>query len=303
MRNNGRARVGAPGTAGPAADLHTHSTASDGSVAPAALVEQARAAGLSVVGLTDHDTLDGVAQAQQAGRELGVAVIVGVELSAMEGDHEVHLLGLHLDHVTSLEPALADLRGARRRRADTMVDTLRALGVLISIEAVMAEAGDGAVGRPHVARALIAGGWARDQRDAFDRYLGAGRPAFVNKQRLTVPDAIRLLHAAGGVAVLAHPGREGTLARLTALRTLGLDGVEVRHPSHSAEDEARLAALADHLDLVPSGGSDWHGAAEGPRVLGAVTIPVAWVERQLERAKTYRETEIARWNSTAASRS
>jgi predicted metal-dependent phosphoesterase TrpH len=301
VRANGRARAAAPGSAGPTADLHTHSTASDGSVAPAALVAGARAAGLAVVGLTDHDTIDGIAPAQQAGLDLGVTVIVGVELSAVEGEHEVHLLGLHLDQLVPLEPALADLRGARRRRADTMVGALRAIGVAISIEAVMAEAGDGAVGRPHVARALIAGGWARDQRDAFDRYLGAGRPAYVAKQRLTVPDAIRLLHSAGGVAVLAHPGREGTLARLTALRTLGLDGVEVRHPSHSAEDEARLAALADHLDLVPSGGSDWHGATEGPRVLGAVTIPTTWVERQIERAKTYRETEIRRWNSAAAS--
>ena len=303
MKARGRARVAAPGFAGPVADLHTHSTASDGSAAPAALIAQARSAGLAMIALTDHDTVDGLAEAREAGREQGVAVVVGVELSATEGDREVHLLGLHLEQMETLEPALANLRGARRRRADTMVEVLRNLGVTLSIEAVLAEAGSGAVGRPHVARALIAGGWARDQHDAFDRYLGSGRPAFVAKQHLTVVDAIRLVHAAGGVAVLAHPGREGTLARLTELRTLGLDGVEVRHPGHSAEDQARLAALAEHLDLVPSGGSDWHGAVEGARVLGAVTIPTAWVDLQIERARTYRDTGVAGWKSAVASRS
>src|SRR6185437_14873477 len=155
-------------------------------------------------------------------------------------------------------------------RAEAMVAALQALGVALTVEEVMAQAGVGAVGRPHVARALIAAGWARDQRDAFDRYLGAGRPAYVPKHRLSVRDAIALVHGAGGVAVYAHPGREGIRTRLEVMQAAGLDGVEVRHPGHSAEDVGRLGALADVLGLVPSGGSDWHGATEGPRVLGAI---------------------------------
>jgi predicted metal-dependent phosphoesterase TrpH len=294
-------RNAASPTAGRRVDLHAHSTASDGAASPTSLVEQARVATLAAVALTDHDTVAGVAEALVAGTRLGVGVVVGVELSAVEQDGEVHILGLHLLDTRSLEPVLADFRQARVRRADTMVHALCALGVPLTLDAVLAQAGTGAVGRPHVARALIASGWARDQRDAFDRYLGAGRPAFVAKQRLSVVDAIRLIHEAGGVAVLAHPGRDGIRARLEPMRAAGLDGVEVRHPSHSAEDEARLGALADALDLVPSGGSDWHGAMDGPRVLGAVNVPWEWSERQIARAHIYRPTGDATWNSATAS--
>jgi predicted metal-dependent phosphoesterase TrpH len=126
----------------------------------------------------------------------------------------------------------------------------------------------------------VAGGWARDVRDAFDRWLGNGRPANVEKQRLDLAEAIALVHRAGGIAVLAHPGSDATRARLEALRALGLDGVEVRHPGHSAEDIARIGVLADHLGLVPSGGSDWHGTTEGTRSIGGMQIPESWLERQ-----------------------
>jgi len=271
------------------ADLHTHSTASDGAATPAVLIAQARQVGLGTVALTDHDTMAGVAEATTAGAAAGITVVAGVELSAVEGDRETHVLGLHLGEPQLLASALANLRAARGRRAEAIVTALRALGVGITLDNVLAAAGGGAVGRPHVARALIAGGWARDQRDAFDRYLATGRPGYVPKERLTMADAIALVHQAGGIAVYAHPGRDGTRERLETLRDLGLDGVEVRHPSHNAEDEARLSALADFLGLVPSGGSDWHGALEGARVLGAVTVPESWVERQTDRAHRYRD--------------
>lgn len=292
-----------PSSGNQTVDLHAHTTASDGAATPTALVERARAAGLVAVALTDHDTVEGVAEARAAGARVGIAVIVGVELSATDRDQEVHVLGLHLEDTRPLEPLLADLRGARWRRANAMVGALRALGVPLSLDAVLAEAGTGAVGRPHVARALIAGGWVRDQRDAFDRYLGAGRPANIAKQRLPLAAAIGIVHAAGGVAVWAHPGRDGTRARLEALQAEGLDGVEVRHPGHSAEDMARLGALADHLQLVPSGGSDWHGATEGPRVLGAMQVPAAWAERQTERAQRHRAAGTGTWTSATASHS
>lgn len=292
-----------PPVAAPTVDLHTHSTASDGAASPTELAQRASAAGLVAIALTDHDTIDGVAAARAAGVAAGVDVIAGIELSANEGDQEVHLLGLHLTDVRPIASMLDELRLSRRRRADAIVGVLRAAGVPVTLDAVLAEAGTGAVGRPHVARALIAGGWVRDQREAFDRYLGAGRPANVAKQRLSIAEAIQMVHAAGGVAVFAHPGRDGTRARLEALQSVGLDGVEVRHPSHSAEDVARLGALADHLGLLRSGGSDWHGATEGPRVLGALKVPATWAALQAEGARKYRAPLSDTWSSANALRS
>ena len=134
-----------------------------------------------------------------------------------------------------------------------------------------------------MARALVADGWATDVRDAFDRYLGAGKPAFVAKDQLGMADAIAMIHAAGGLAVLAHPGGAGTRERLNALIAFGLDGVEVKHPGHSPSDTARLATLAGQLGLVMSGGSDWHGAADGPRTIGMMQVPEAWLALQEER--------------------
>ena len=264
-------------------DLHMHSTASDGAASPTALVTAAVDAGLSTVALTDHDTIDGVEEARRAGAAHGLEVIAGVELSAFENDRETHLLGLHLSDLDAIEGALATFRAARRTRAERIVATLNGLGVPITLDSILREAAGGAIGRPHIARALIAGGWARDTRDAFDRYLGFRKPAFVPTHTLGLAEAIALVHTAGGIAILAHPGGAGVRAWLEALIAVGLDGVEVRHPGHSGEDIARLGALADHLDLVPSGGSDWHGAMSGPRVLNAMRVPDSWLYRQRER--------------------
>ena len=191
-----------------------HSTASDGAVAPADVVAAAQRAGLSAIALTDHDTVDGVADAQHAGELLGVRVIAGVELSAVDDGDEIHVLGLHLSHPEHIASALDELKETRRERARTTVERLNALGIPVTIEAVFAAAGDGAVGRPHVAKALVAGGWARDFRDAFDRWLGTGKPACVEKRTVTFEEAARLIHEAGGISVYAHPGGDG-LARFT----------------------------------------------------------------------------------------
>lgn len=210
-------------------------------------------------------------------------MIPGVELSAVEGDDETHLLGLHLRDTGALEHRLNELRAMRISRGERIVRRLNDLGVRISFDDVLAESGGGALGRPHVARALVNNGWATDVRDAFDRYLGNKRPAYVPKERLAIDEAIAMIHSAGGLAILAHPGQSGTRARIETLAAAGLDGVEVRHPSHSSEDAARLGALVDHFGLVPSGGSDWHGLTEGNRVLGGMHIPAAWLERQDRR--------------------
>jgi predicted metal-dependent phosphoesterase TrpH len=264
-------------------DLHMHSTASDGSRAPADVVRAAKAARLAAIALTDHDSVAGLPEARDAGAELGVRVINGVELSAVEGQTETHLLGLHLRETASLERTLAELREMRARRARQIVERLNQLGVPLALEDVLAQAGSGVVGRPHVARAMIAEGWAVDSRDAFERYLGAGRPAFVAKEQLRMPDAIGMVQKAGGLAILAHPAGAGTRERLEALRALGLDGVEVKHPSHSPTDTSRLRALCDQLGLVLSGGSDWHGAADGARTIGMMQVPFEWLARQDDR--------------------
>ncbi len=267
-------------TADPHVDLHAHSTASDGAHAPAAAVESAHRAGVAALALTDHDTLAGIPEAQAAADALGLRLVPGVELSVHQGTHEVHLLGLHIRDVAALQDELELYRDRRRTRALSIVSKLNALGVGLTMDAVLAAAAGGALGRPHVSKALIAGGHVRDAREAFDRYLGAGRPAYVDKERLDIADGIALIHRAGGIAVLAHPGPEGTRERLEPLIAAGLDGVEIRHPSHSSEDTKRLAALTAFFDLVPSGGSDWHGAQHGGRVLGAMKVPLAWLEAQ-----------------------
>lgn len=257
-----------------------HSMASDGSRTPADVVRTAVATGLAAIALTDHDTVAGLAEAHVAASGTGLRLVNGVELSANEKDTETHVLGLHLQDLHVLDLALGELREMRRRRATKIVERLRAIGVKITFDDVLAQAGAGAVGRPHVARALVGDGWAVDIRDAFDRYLGAGRPAYVAKEPLAMADAIRMIHSAGGLAILAHPAGAGTRERLTTLLGVGLDGVEVRHPSHSPADVNRLRLLCDQLGLVPSGGSDWHGLSEGGRTIGMMQVPADWLACQ-----------------------
>jgi predicted metal-dependent phosphoesterase TrpH len=264
-------------------DLHTHSTASDGTLPPEQVIDAAARCGLAALALTDHDTIDGVRAARNAADQVGIRVIAGVELSAFDEDREIHVLALHLSNLDALEKRLAGLRASRHVRAGKIVDKLNQLGVPVTLEEVLQQANGGSLGRPHVARALIARGLVSDFRDAFMRYLGNNGSAFVAKEKLTVRDAIGIAHEAGAIAVWAHPSEGGRRERLEPLVAAGLDGVEIRHPSHSSEDTKRLQALTDFFGLVPSGGSDWHGALEGPRRLGMMNVPSEWLERQDER--------------------
>lgn len=273
---------------GPYVDLHAHTTASDGRATPEELIALASAADLQAVAITDHDTLDGLPAAQVAADAAGIQLVHGIELSTIDGAREVHLLGLHLASTASLAEQLIAVQSARVDRAVEMVAKLNKLGMPVTMEMVLAEAAGGAVGRPHVARALVAGGWVRDMRDAFDRYLGDGKAANVGKLRIELADGIALIHAAGGVAVWAHPQGEGNKDKIGRYAALGLDGVEVRHPSHSSEDLARLATLCEHFGLLKSGGSDWHGALDGFRPLGCMHVPAPWMDAQIERALEWR---------------
>ena len=274
-------------------DLHTHSTASDGAKAPADVARAAKAVGLSAFALTDHDTVAGLAEARASAESAGIRLINGVELSAVEGEMETHILGLHLGDVAGIEHALAELREMRVTRAQRIVERLNTLGVPVTFESVLQQAAGGAVGRPHIAKALVNGGWAHDLREAFDRWLGNGRAAFVPKDRLAMVDAIAIIHRARGIAVLAHPGGLGTRERVRVLVDAGLDGLEVLHPSHSWEDSQRLDALATEFDLVRSGGSDWHGAPDGSRTLGMMKVPGQWLASHETRAAAVAARRVA----------
>jgi predicted metal-dependent phosphoesterase TrpH len=264
-------------------DLHVHSTASDGGLAPEAVVKRAMAAGLRAIALTDHDTLDGIPEALAAGNRFGVRVIGGCEFSAAAPWGEMHVLGYFLpSNSDPLEAFLERCRADRVRRAQTMVERLQHLGVDLSFDNVLNESRGGAVGRPHVARAIVRHGGAIDLGDAFDRYLGRGRPAFVEKTLPAFRTITELVHADGGLVSIAHLKERGTRAFIERLKGEGLDAVETRHPSHDPDLRARLTDIALKLDLLRTGGSDWHGDPE-PGVthgtIGSQHVPHEWLER------------------------
>jgi predicted metal-dependent phosphoesterase TrpH len=273
---------------GPIIDLHVHSTASDGELTPEAVVGRAAAAGLTAIALTDHDTLGGVPAAIAAGERLGVRVIGGCEFSVAAPWGEMHLLGYFLAPGTQiLEDFLVECRADRSRRGRAMVDRLHRLGVPVSHEDVLAEAEGGAVGRPHVARALVRRGQVANVGEAFDRYLGRGRPAFVEKSLPSFVEVAELVHRVGGVVSAAHLKDRGTRSLLVHFREAGLDAVETRHPSHDPDVRARLTEFALDLGLRRTGGSDWHGDPVGDEThgaLGSQNVPLAWLEA-LESAR------------------
>lgn len=248
----------------PFADLHTHTHYSDGALSPADLVGRARAAGVGVLAVTDHDTLAGLPEAVEAGRRAGVEIVPGAELSITVGEQEVHLLALGVDpgHA-GLRAHVEHFRTVREDRARAMAERLRAAGVAVTFEAILAHAGKGVIGRPHVARAVVDAGGAETYNDAFDRYLREGAPAYVGKERFDGRDAIRLVHAAGGVAVVAHAALLPDDTALEALMRQGLDGVEVVHPAHNWAAQRHLAAYARRYGLLETGGSDYHGHRPG----------------------------------------
>ena len=255
-------------------DLHSHSTASDGSDSPRQLVELARRQGLTALALTDHDTVEGLAEARTAAEEAGVRLVQGCELSCEVGAATMHLLVYFLaDGPGPLQDRLAGLQAARADRNRRIVAVLADHGLDVTLEEILEEAGGGSVGRPHVAGVLLRKGYVASVQEAFDRWLAKGRPAYLDRERLLPAEAIALAHASGAVTVLAHPTSLGfdpaELERFVGgLAADGLDGMECEYGRYDPELRASLSALARRLGLAVTGGSDYHGRYKPDIALG-----------------------------------
>jgi len=270
------------------ADLHIHTTASDGAMTPTQIVRMAADAGLAAIGITDHDTVDGVDEAVAAGQDLGVIVVPGVEISAIYGHNiEVHMLGYFFDHnAPALRSQLDTLRNARTIRGKKMVERLNEAGVAISFERVTEIAQGGAIGRPHVARALLEMGVVSTIDAAFGKYLQEGGPGYVPRYKISPSDAVTLIVQAGGVACCAHVAKLNRDELLIDLMRQGMRAIEVRHPDHGSAGTRYYERFAAKHDLIPTGGSDAHCIQGGKTTtVGGVTVSYGIVER-LKAAST-----------------
>ncbi len=267
------------------ADLHTHTTYSDGTLSPYELVKKSKHAGLNIISITDHDTVDGIDEAIEVGKELDVEVIPGVELSASLNDMEVHILGYFIDYKNkALLDALAVFRLERLRRAERIVGKLNKMNVPLTMESVLANTSGGAVGRPHIATALVNEGHAESYKQAFNKYIGNGRPAFEKKTQFSPVETVKLIAEAGGLSFLAHPGKWLEDELLIQLIKSGLDGIEVVHPSHSHELVEYYRGVVNEYCLLESGGSDFHGGMKGDDdALGKIGVPISVVDMMRRR--------------------
>jgi len=263
-------------------DLHTHTRFSDGVLSPEALVALALERGLDALAITDHDTVEAL-PAARAAAGARLELLTGIEISSAEGGQEFHVLGYGLDpDHRPLRERLERFRAERLSRAEAMVERLRALGVVVDRDEVVARAGEGVVGRPHLADALVRAGHADDVDDAFRRFLGNDGAAYVPRPAFRPDEAIELIRAAGGVSVLAHPGAHLPDRVIESLAARGLRGIEAWHPQHGGSTVRRYQALAARLGLLVTGGSDFHGPDRG---MGLGDLPVPWAALEaLKRA-------------------
>ncbi len=262
------------------ADLHLHTYFSDGTFSPEEVARLAKDKGLKAVALTDHDTMEGCARMSAACQEAGIEFIPATELTAEVHGHEIHLLGYFLDAQNErLSSELAKFQKVRQGRIHEMSAKLNQSGVPLKAETVFALANCRAPGRPHVARALVQEGYCASLDEAFERFLRKGKPAWVPKFQISARDAIDLVHQAGGLAVMAHPGLNRTDEIIPELVKTGLDGLECFHTKHSTSMTEHYLQIAEAHNLLVTGGSDCHGLSKGKPLIGTVRIPYRLVER------------------------
>lgn len=271
-------------------DLHLHTTASDGRLEPRALVARAAAAGATAISVTDHDTVAGLEEARREAESRNVEFIDGIEVTSVHEGRDVHILGYFIDpRSPALETFLREQRAVRVARVREIGARLARLGVRLDIEALLGKAAErpgASIGRPVVARAMVRAGHASSVEDAFDRFLGTGRPAFVPRPGRTPAEVVQQIHLAGGIASMAHPGLTGKPAVMRALASVGLDAVEVFHPDHPPDVQHALEAFAARRGLLVTGGSDFHGDDDRrDRRLGHPALPPPYFER-LRAART-----------------
>ena len=265
-------------------DLHTHTTASDGLLSPEQLVEKARQAGVQVLAVCDHDSTEGVDAAVAAGKRSGVEVIPAVEINTDVDQGEVHVLGYFLDHRQLwLQEFLRKLRDGRVNRARQMVEKLNALGIKIDFARVR-ELARGAIGRPHVAWAIVEAGAAKSLDEAFTRYIGRNGPAYVERLKVLPEEAVQVILRAGGIPVLAHPGWGFHEPLIPQLVAAGLEGLEAYYPDHTPAMQAHFLSLANQHNLLVTGGTDYHGEGFATKAaIGSQYVPPEVVEKLKER--------------------
>ena len=275
------------------ADLHLHTNFSDGTFSPEEVVSLAVRNQLAAIALTDHDTVEGCDRATQACKEAGIEFIAGTELTAEQNGNELHILGYFLDTGNArLLSEIAKFQAVRQNRIREMVSRLNQLKVPLQADAVFALANCRSPGRPHVARALVNAGLCGSLDEAFERFLKKNRPAWVPKAKMSALDGIELIHQAGGLAVMAHPGLNHTDEVIPELVEAGLDGLECFHTKHSTATVEHYLELADKFQLLVTGGSDCHGLSKGKPLIGTIRLPYAHVEK-LRAAQKHRQSEIA----------
>jgi len=261
------------------ADLHLHTNFSDGTFTPEELAAHAKRHDLHAIALTDHDTMEGCARTAAACRDAGIQFIPASELTAEQDGIELHLLGYFLDSENeTLKEQLTKFQEVRQNRIHEITERLRGLGVQLEAESVFRLANCRAPGRPHVARAMVQEGYVGSLDEAFERFLKKGKPAWAPKYKMSALEAIELIHHAGGLAVLAHPGLSRADETIDALIRSGLDGLECFHTKHSTYTTEHYLELAEQHGLVVTGGSDCHGMSKGKPLIGTLKIPYEYVE-------------------------
>jgi len=294
LTSNERHVGGVPSAGRSQVDLHCHSVVSDGAYSPSQVVAMAAQAGVLHLALTDHDNLDGVAEAQAAAAQYGIEIIPGIELSADgSGGREVHILGLYLDVTNqTLQTELARLRRGRDGRAQAMVEKLGELGMPLSYERVLEIAGSGSVGRPHIARAMLERGYVQSNNEAFDRFLRDNGPAHVERAKLIPEASVALIHQAGGVASFAHPIYTPAFDQMIdELAAVGLDAVEAYYGKYTSDAHDNILRLTLKKGLIPTGGSDFHGQPTmNDTPIGGVFVPLETITRLQAQAAKYRTT-------------